>query len=53
MNRIALCLAALFVLLPRPAVAAEGTRHAVPIGSSPTVGPATAPVVLVEFIDYQ
>jgi protein-disulfide isomerase len=40
------------VLLPLAATAAE-TRHAVPLGDSPAVGAPGAPVVIVEFIDYQ
>ena len=42
---------ALAVLLP-PAVAGE-TRYAVPVGDSPSIGAAAAPVVIVEFLDYQ
>ncbi len=44
---------ALFLLwLPAVSAAAE-PRYSIPVGSSPSVGPADAPVVLVEFIDYQ
>ena len=39
-------------VLLRPAVAAE-TRYAVPAGDSPSIGSAGAPVVIVEFLDYQ
>ena len=35
-----------------PAVAAD-IRYAVPAGDSPSVGPANAPVTIVEFLDYQ
>lgn len=41
----------LFLLLPSPG-AAE-TRYKVPIGDSPSIGPADAPVVIIEFLDYQ
>ena len=39
-------------VLLRPAIAAE-TRYAVPPGDSPSIGAPGAPVVIVEFIDYQ
>lgn len=35
-----------------PAASAE-TRYSVPLEDSPSIGPPTAPVVLVEFLDYQ
>jgi len=35
-----------------PAVAAQ-KRYDVPIGDSPQRGPASAPVTIVEFLDYQ
>ena len=41
----------LFLLLPHSG-AAE-TRYNVPIGDSPSIGPAGAPVVIIEFLDYQ
>ncbi len=34
------------------AIAAE-TRYAVPLGDSPSIGAPGAPVVIVEFVDYQ
>ena len=35
-----------------PARAAD-IRYSVPAGDSPTIGPANAPVTIVEFVDYQ
>lgn len=35
-----------------PAVAAD-VRYAVPAGDSPSIGPANAPVTIIEFLDYQ
>ena len=35
-----------------PAGAAD-IRYSVPAGDSPTIGPANAPVTIVEFLDYQ
>lgn len=35
-----------------PAGAAD-VRYAVPAGDSPSIGPANAPVTIVEFLDYQ
>jgi len=32
---------------------AEETRFSVPIGDSPTIGPANAPVTIIEFLDFQ
>ena len=34
-------------------VGAADIRYAVPAGDSPSVGPANAPVTIVEFLDYQ
>ena len=34
-----------------PAAAAQGPD--IPIGDSPTFGPANAPVTIIEFIDFQ
>lgn len=41
-----------FAVLLRPVIAAE-IRYAVPVGDSPSIGAPGAPVVIVEFIDYQ
>jgi len=41
-----------FVLLLGMAHAGE-KRTEVPIGDSPTLGPAEAPITIIEFIDFQ
>jgi len=33
--------------------AAEDRRYDVPIGDSPVLGPADAPVTIIEFLDFQ
>lgn len=43
---------ALTFLAAVPAGAAD-VRYSVPVGGSPTIGPANAPVTIVEFLDYQ
>ena len=43
---------ALTLLATSPAGAAD-VRYAVPAGDSPSIGPANAPVTIVEFLDYQ
>lgn len=54
--RLNTCRLALWIALTLissvPAVAAD-IRYAVPAGDSPSVGPANAPVTIVEFLDYQ
>jgi protein-disulfide isomerase len=50
-RRLALWIA-LTLISAVPAVAAD-IRYAVPAGDSPSVGPANAPVTIVEFLDYQ
>jgi len=42
----------LFLLLSLPA-ASEEKRISVPIGDSPVLGPADAPVTIIEFLDFQ
>jgi hypothetical protein len=32
---------------------AEETRFSVPVGDSPAIGPANAPVTIIEFLDFQ
>jgi protein-disulfide isomerase len=44
---------ALTLLAAVPAGAAADVRYAVPAGDSPSIGPANAPVTIVEFLDYQ
>jgi len=43
----------LILLLAAAPAAAADVRYAVPAGDSPSIGPANAPVTLVEFVDYQ
>ena len=50
-SRLALPL--LVLLLAASQAAAADVRYTVPPGDSPSVGPANAPVTLVEFVDYQ
>jgi protein-disulfide isomerase len=50
-RRLALWVA-LTLLVTVPAGAAD-VRYAVPSGDSPSIGPANAPVTIVEFLDYQ
>lgn len=42
----------LTLLAAVPARAAD-VRYSVPAGDSPSIGPANAPVTIVEFLDYQ
>lgn len=50
MRRLLSCI---FFLLLVVTAQAEQTRTDVPIGDSPTFGPANAPVTIIEFIDFQ
>ena len=50
MKRILICV---FVLLLFGMAHAEEKRTDVPIGDSPSLGPADAPVTIIEFIDFQ
>ena len=43
---------ALTLLAAAPAGGAD-IRYTVPVGDSPSIGPANAPVTIVEFLDYQ
>lgn len=50
MKKLLICISIL--LLFGVAQAAE-KRTEVPVGNSPAVGPADAPITLIEFIDFQ
>jgi len=43
----------LLALLAAAPAAAADVRYTVPPGDSPSIGPANAPVTIVEFVDYQ
>ena len=52
-NNHGLALGVVLTLLAAvPAMAAD-VRYDVPPGDSPSIGPANAPVTIVEFVDYQ
>ncbi|MHB1024641.1 MAG: hypothetical protein ACYC24_02920 [Desulfobacteria bacterium] len=40
-------------LLAAAQAGAADVRYTVPAGDSPSIGPANAPVTIVEFLDYQ
>ncbi len=46
-------LAALFFFFACTVIVAEEKRYVVPIGDSPQLGPANAPVTIIEFLDFQ
>ena len=50
LKKIVVCLA---VLLLCGMAQAEEKRIEIPIGNSPTMGPADAPITIIEFIDFQ
>ncbi|MDW7772153.1 MAG: hypothetical protein SCH71_04600 [Desulfobulbaceae bacterium] len=50
MKKIVACI---FVLFLFGTGYAEEKRFEVPIGDSPSLGPADAPVTIIEFIDFQ
>jgi hypothetical protein len=43
----------MFILVITSAAFAEEKRFAVPLDDSPAMGPAGAPITIVEFIDFQ
>jgi hypothetical protein len=47
-----LLLLIIFILLPVLAPSEE-KRYDIPIGGSPQMGPANAPVTIIEFLDFQ
>jgi hypothetical protein len=49
-KRILCCI---FILLLIGIAHAEDKRTEVPIDNSPTMGPADAPITIIEFIDFQ
>lgn len=49
-KRILICIV---ILLQFGMAHAQAKRTEVPIGDSPTQGPAEAPITIVEFIDFQ
>ncbi|MBU1564298.1 MAG: hypothetical protein KJ630_01555 [Proteobacteria bacterium] len=46
-------LACIFVLLLFGNALAEEKKTEIPIGDSPSLGPADAPITIIEFIDFQ
>jgi hypothetical protein len=46
-------LCCIFILLLFGIAHAEEKRTEVPIENSPTMGPANAPITIIEFIDFQ
>ena len=50
LKKIVICIA---VLLLCGMAQAEEKRTEVPIGNSPVMGPAEAPITIIEFIDFQ
>lgn len=50
LKRILLCIA---ILLLGTMAQAEDQKTTIPIGNSPSLGPADAPITLIEFIDFQ
>ncbi len=50
MKRILICIS---LLLLFGMAQAEEKKTEVPIGDSPSMGPADAPVTIIEFIDFQ
>lgn len=51
MRKSIISLAILLLVTALPAAAAQGPD--IPVGDSPSFGPANAPVTIIEFIDFQ
>jgi len=43
----------ILLLVLASAVFADDRRYSMPLADSPALGPANAPLTLIEFIDYQ
>jgi len=43
----------ILVILVGSSAAAEGKRYDVPLGDSPQRGPESAPITIIEFLDFQ
>ena len=52
-NNRGLALWIVLALLAAVPAGADDIRYAVPAEDSPSIGPANAPVTIVEFVDYQ
>jgi protein-disulfide isomerase len=52
-NNHGLALWIVLTLLVAVPAGADDVRYDVPPGDSPSIGPANAPVTIVEFVDYQ
>jgi len=52
-NARRLALWIVLTLLVAVPAGADDVRYAVPADDSPSIGPANAPVTIVEFLDYQ
>lgn len=50
MKKLLLCL---LVVLFSGVALAEEKRIEIPVGDSPSLGPADAPVTIIEFLDFQ
>ena len=50
MKKMVLVLVCIFITCT---ALAEEKRFSVPVGDSPAIGPANAPVTIIEFLDFQ
>lgn len=55
MRKLTWAVLAALLVLPAAAGAqpADAKRYQIPVENSPSIGPADAPVTIVEFIDFQ